>query len=110
LLSQQFQPGIARFGRTRLAFRAVGEVQVFQRLLIPGFPKLLLQPACKIALLPDGFEDGLTPLFDRLQAFMRLLDLGYGLLIQVASLLLPVAGNEGQGAPLLEKLKGLGNL
>ena len=92
------------------AFRLVGLVEVFEGRLHPAFGDFRLELRRKLALLVDGFENRLLAFFELavvFEAFFDFADLDF---VEVAVLLLAVAGDEGDGATVGEEFFDGGDL
>ena len=88
----------------RLLLRLVRQIQVFQPLGRGGRENLLGQLFGQFALRLDRAEDGLLAVGQQTHLGQPSLNLADLLLIQPPRLVLAVAGDEGNGVPLVEQL------
>ena len=102
-LGQRFESLFAGHLGTCAALRAVGQVDVLERGRLPRLVDALLELGRELLLVADGLEDGLLALLNLLQALILVADGPYLHFVESARALLAVAGNEGNGAALVEQ-------
>ena len=100
---QGLKPLLLGYGRLCPPFGFVGEVEVFELALFIGGLNLLLQLFGELPLLVDGLENGRLPLVELLEGFVGFPDLLHLHLVQASGHLFPVAGDEGNGHPLVQQ-------
>ena len=85
----------------------IGQIDVFQRRQVPTGLDALLQLAGHLVLFRNGFDDGLLAFGYFLQPFHAVADGCYLHLVQSARPFLAVAGDERNGAALVEQFQGV---
>ena len=109
MFEQPFRKGgeatFTRLGGPRHPFGAEGQVDVFQRGESGRRMEGLGEVGGKLFALRHGGDDGVTSLVQRTKPFAAVTQGGEGHLVEAASGLLAIAGHEGDGAPLVEKLE-----
>ena len=108
-LGQRLQALLAGHLGTGAALGAERQVDVLQLGGIPRLVDALLQLGRQLVLLADGLQDGLLAAGQLAQLVELLADGGYLHFVEAAGALLAVAGNEGNGAPLLEQCQRAGD-
>ena len=87
----------------------VGEIDILQFVGIPAVGNALLQFGRHLVEVGDGLCDGLFPFLYFLQSLVVVADGGNQHLVESAGALLTVAGDERDGASLVEQCEGIGN-
>ena len=102
-LGQRFESLLAGHLGTCAALRAVGQVDVLERGGLPCLADSLLELGRQLLLVADGLQDGFLALLNLLQTLILVADGPDLHFIESARALLAVAGNEGNGAALVEQ-------
>ena len=90
----------------RHALLAIGLVEVLDALQLLGFANLLLQLGREFALGIDEHDDILFALFKIAQVAQAFVERAEGDVIHAASRFFAVAGDKGDGIPLVDELDG----
>ena len=100
---QGFEPLLASGLGAGLALGAVGQVEVFQHVVVPRVGDAPAQLVGQLALRLDGRQDGVLAPFRLLQPLVAVAD-GFNLhLVQASGGLLAVAADEGDGGPVVQQ-------
>ena len=105
-IGQRLQPRLPGDQRLAAPPRLIGQVQVFQAVLGIGVEDGLLQGGGELALLADAAEDDLAALLQLPQVVQALRQLPQLGVVQGAGHFLAIAGDEGDGRPLVQQFDG----
>ncbi len=109
-IGQRLQPGLAGFLRPSDAARLVGQIKVFEFLLLPSRADGGLQFGRELALLGDGLQHHGAAVFEFAQIEQALFQRAQMVVAHAARHLFAIAGNEGHRSPAIHQFDGRLNL
>ena len=109
-VGKRLKPRLAGFLGARHALLAIGFVEVLDALQLLGFANLLFQLGREFALGVDEHDDILFTLLKIAQVAQAFVERAEGDVIHAASRFFAVAGDKGDGVPLVDELDGCVNV
>jgi hypothetical protein len=104
-VGQRLQPGLAGDLCLGAALLLVGQVEVFEALLVVG-GSIASEFRRQLALLVDRRQDGGAAVFQFAQVAQAVFEIAQLRVVEVVGDFLAVAGDEGHGGALVEQLHG----